>query len=266
MVFVQLTARLQERIAALVCIVRDQKLRHVVMPLMSTDYAWSARHLYVPDTRLYLDSTLCISSFDIWVECPRKAWREEDPPERVATGKIELQSIMPIDYMPHREVELPRVISRAVATPYRDRLEALLKAENVHEMMTHAAYSIEREVPDEALAIADRIWFGSERPFLSARQALHHLEDELERWELELEAARSDLAQSILGIKIGDIVTAQTRGRLVRLLVTDTRVYVTDEQVTFIVSGTRFRKDGTLGRLQDAVRLYFEDEDASSRN
>ncbi|MDZ5699845.1 hypothetical protein [Chelativorans sp. M5D2P16] len=44
-VLVRLTAPLQERIASLVRIVREQKLRHVVMPLMAADHAWSAHHV-----------------------------------------------------------------------------------------------------------------------------------------------------------------------------------------------------------------------------
>lgn len=31
-------------------------------------------------------------------------------------------------------------------------------------MMVEAAYAIEREVPGETLAIADRLWFGEKRP------------------------------------------------------------------------------------------------------
>jgi hypothetical protein len=57
-VLVRLTAHLQERIAGLVRIVRDQKLQHVVMPLVATDFAWSAHLLYTPESRMVLDSML----------------------------------------------------------------------------------------------------------------------------------------------------------------------------------------------------------------
>jgi hypothetical protein len=127
-------------------------------------------------------------------------------------------------------------------------------------MLSHAAYAIEREVPDETLAMADRIWFGEERPFLSARKAWKRIEEELERWEMSLETERSTLAQSILGIEAGDIVTTENAGRLMRLSVTGTTLHASDESVTFVVNGTRFRKEGTLGKLQDAFRLHFENE------
>lgn len=259
-VFVRLTAPLQERIASLVRIVREQKLRHVVMPLMVADHAWSTHYVYTPASRLFLESTLCISESEIWVEGMRRAWREEDPPERIVTGRLNLQAIMPIDYMPVREVTLSPTVSRAAVAPYRERLRSFLEVDRVYEMLTQAAYSIEREVPDERLALADRIWFGDERPFWATREAWKRLEDELERWERELEAERSALAQSILGIEIGDIVTAESGGRLVRLSATEISFYADDNHVTFVVNGTRFRKDGTLGKRQDFLHLRFKGE------
>ncbi|MPY75152.1 MAG: hypothetical protein GEU87_12910 [Alphaproteobacteria bacterium] len=264
-VLVRLTACLQERIAALVRIVRHQKLQHVVVPLMAADYAWSARHVYSPESQLFLDSFLCVSATELWVECTSRAWREDYPPVRIATSRMSLQAIMPIDYMPVREVPLFPVVSQTTVAPYREHLRALLEAERVHEMMSHAAYAIEPEVPDERLDIADRIWFGKKKPFHSAREAWRRLEEELERWDVELEAERSTLAQSILGIEVGDIVTNERDGRLLRLSVTGTTLYASDEHVTFIVNGTRFRKDGTLGKLQDAIRLRFENKTMSTR-
>jgi hypothetical protein len=260
-VLVRLTACLQERIATLVRLVRDQKLQHVVVPLIAADYAWSARHVYSPESQLFLDSFLCVSATEVWVECTRRAWREDDPPVRIGTGRMSLKSIMPIDYMPVREVVLSPVVSRTAVAPYRERLRALLDAERVHEMMSHAAYAIEREVPDERLAIADRMWFGKEQPFLAARQAWRRIEEELERWDVELEAERSTLAGTIIGIEVGDIVTTESGGHILRLLVTGTTLYASDKHVIFIVNGTRFRKDGTLGKRHDALTLHFENKD-----
>lgn len=259
-VLVRLTAPLQERIAALVCIVREQKLQHVVMPLVAADHAWSARHLYEPASRLFLESTLCISATEIWVESLRRAWREEDPPERFATTRKALRVIMPIDYMPTQELALPPLVTRVATVPYQERLQALIEADRIYDMLVQATYDMDRTIPDEKLAIAERIWFGGERPFLSARQAWKRLEDELERWELQLEAERSALAQSILGIEIGDIVTAGSADRLLRISVTGVTLYAGDEGVTFVVDGTRFRKDGTLGKLRETFSLRFEGE------
>ncbi|MEY9582710.1 hypothetical protein [Sinorhizobium fredii] len=264
-VFVRLTSNLQERIAALVRFVRDQKLQHVVMPLMATDHAWSVRHVFSPESHLFLESTLCISAAELWVEYTRKAWRDEDPPERYVTGRLSLKEIMPIDHIPQREVSLSPTITRASVAPYRERLVALLEAERVNDMMLNAAYAIEREVPNEMLAIADRLWFGEMRPFSAAREAWRQIEGELERWEGELESERSMLAQAILGIEAGDIVTSENRGRLLRLSVTGITLYASDEHVSFVVNGTRFRKDGTVGKQQDSISLQFEREALNRR-
>jgi hypothetical protein len=259
-VFVRLTASLQERIASLVRMVRDHKLHHVVMPLTSADHSWSVRYIHAPDSRMFLESTLCISATEIWVESMRRAWREEDSPERIGTARLTLREIMPIDYMPVRELPLPASITRAVLAPYHNRLKALIEAEQVCEMLSSAARMMERNVPNDTLALADRIWFGAERPFQSARDAWTRIEEELDQWETELEAERSAMARSILGVDIGDIVTTQNHGRSVRLAVTSVAIYSAEKGVIFVVDGIRFRKDGTIGKQRDAIRLYFADD------
>lgn len=257
-VFLRLTPALQEQIAALVRFVRDNRLQHVVMPLVATDHAWSIRHVFGPGARLFLESNLCISATELWIEYSRKAWRDEEPPERFSTSSLLLKSVMPIDFMPEREVSLSTTTARASVTPYRERLLALIETERVYDMMVQATYAIEREVPPEALAIAERLWFGKDHPFSSARAAWRYIEEELERWERELEGERASLAKAVLGIEVGDITTTEIRGRLLRLLVTDVTLYSTDDQITFIVSGTRFRKDGTIGKLTDSFSLQFK--------
>lgn len=259
-VLVRLTAPLQERIASLVRMVRDHELSHVVIPLISADHSWSARYIHSPDSRMFLDSTLCVSATEIWVESMRRAWRKEDPPKRIGTTRLTLREVMPIDYMPVRELPLPASITKAVVAPYRNRLQALIESEQVCGMLSSAARAMERNVPNDTLALADRIWFGAERPFQSARDAWMRIEEKLDRWETELEAERSALASSILGIDVGDIVTTQNHGRSVRLAVTSVDVYSTEEGVIFVVDGMRFRKDGTMGKQRDAIRLCFAND------
>ena len=109
---------------------------------------------------------------------------------------------------------LPPLVTHAATRPYQDRLQALIEADRIYAMLSQAAHDMERTVPGEKLAIAERIWFGGDRPFMSARKAWKRLEEELERWELQLEAERSALAHSILGIEAGDIVTTGNAERL----------------------------------------------------
>ncbi|TBZ68769.1 hypothetical protein E0H64_13935 [Rhizobium leguminosarum bv. viciae] len=259
-IFIRLTKRLQARVVGLANIVRDQELQHVVMPLVAADHAWSTHHLYSPESHLFLDSWLCVSAREIWVEWNRKSWREEDPPERHATNRIGLSDVMPVDFLPSSDKALSPVISGVAIKPYADRLRALQEAERVHEMMSTAAYAMQKEVPGEFLSVVDRLWFGEERPFQAARDAFRHVETELERWETELEAERLALARSILGIVPGDIATSESRGKLLRLSVTSVTLYSSGGCVSFMVSGIRFRKDGTLGKLQETLSLSFADE------
>ncbi len=138
---------------------RDWFAQHV-MPLTAADHAWSTHHLYSPESHLFLDSWLCVSAREIWVEWNRKSWREEEPPERHATNRIGLREVMPVDFLSTSNKVLSPVISRVAITPYADRLRALQEAERIHEMMSTAAYAMQREVPGEILSVVDRLWLG----------------------------------------------------------------------------------------------------------
>jgi len=55
-----------------------------------------------------------------------------------------------------------------------------------------ATYDMDQAVPNERLALFDRLWFsrGEAGPFVGARQAWRQLEADLEQWEQELEAGK----------------------------------------------------------------------------
>ncbi len=72
---------------------------------------------------------------------------------------------MPVDFLSTSNKVLSPVISRVAIKPYADRLHALQEAERIHEMMSTAAYAMQKEVPGEILSVVDRLWFGEERPF-----------------------------------------------------------------------------------------------------
>jgi len=183
----------------------------------------------------------------------RAARAASNQPDQPAGGE-------PLDFLSASNKVLSPVISRVAITPYADRLRALQETERIHEMMSTAAYAIQKEVLGEILSVVDRLWFGEEGPFQVARDAFRHVETELERWDTELESARSALARSILGIVPGDIVTSESRGKLLRLSVTGVTLYSGGSSVSFMVCGIRFRKDGTLGKLQETLNLSFTDE------
>jgi hypothetical protein len=257
-ILIRLTAHLQERIAQLAMLVRDQKLAHVVMPLVTLDHAWSAHHVYSSETYTTANSQLCVSATELWVDCTMSAphYRGADT-ETFKTEKVALRDIMPIDLMPLKEVEIPPALGRVRIRQHWPRLRALIEAERVHEMLERSTYALERDIPDDQIAIADRIWFGGERPMLNARRAWERLSDEMERWGEEIEAERADLCCSILGIALGDVLVQSHKGQITRIQVSRTSMNITDQRSFFIVEGTRFRKDGTAGKRTETIWIDF---------
>lgn len=79
--------------------------------------------------------------------------------------------------------------------------------------------------------MADRIWFGPERPFQAAREAFAHIETDLERWEQQIETERSQLAEAVLGVRPADIVAAQQSGVFTRISADSISLYSTEKRV-----------------------------------
>lgn len=257
-ILIRLTASLQERIAQLAMLVRGQKLAHVVMPLATLDHAWSAHYVYFSTDYSKVRSQLCVSATELWVDCTMSAscYRGEDS-EIFKTDKVALLEIMPIDLMPSKEVEIPPVIGRVSIRQHWPRLRALIEAERVHEMLERSYYALQRDIPDEQIAIADRIWFGAGYPMWNARRALDRLSDEIERWGEEIEAERADLCCSIMGIDLGDILVQLQKGQITRIQVCRTSMRIGDDRSFLIVEGKRFRKDGTLGTRIETISIGF---------
>jgi len=177
--------------------------------------------------------------------------------ETFKTEKVALRDIMPIDLMPLKEVEIPPAIGRVRIKQHWPRLRALIEAERVHEMLERSTYALERDIPDDQIAIADRIWFGDDRPMLNARRAWDRLTDEMERWGEEIEAERADLCCSILGIALGDVLVQSQKGQITRIQVSRTSMNITENRSFFIVEGPRFRKDGTAGKRTETIWIDF---------
>jgi hypothetical protein len=116
-------------------------------------------------------------------------------------------------------------------------------------------------VPDERLAIADRVLFDEERPLLAARQAYHRVWEELERWREEIDAERADLGLDMLGLQPGDIKVHPKRGSLVRIELDRADVHLCDGRISFTLHGKRFRKDGLPGKRSDMLFLDIEAHD-----
>ncbi len=254
--FVLMTSALVGRIAELAAVVRNQGLQHVAMPLDAADHAWRVHYLADPEEVGTAESRLCISINQVWIETLRRSWRGLDhPPDRIVSVPLPLRAVIPVDLMPIREAGVLETTCPGRLKPYGDRLKALQDMEQVSEMLSESLYRSDRPGLEERLYIAERLWFAGRDTLASARDAIINMEDEHERWEREIESERRSLAQSILGLVPGDIVTGQRQGKIVRIEVRDLSLYLYEDAVIFDISGPRFRKDGSPGKMED--RLSF---------
>jgi len=164
--------------------------------------------------------------------------------------------------MPPNEQRLPPKIRQSMMKPYADRLQALQEARAVFDALVDAAYDMERTVPNERLALFDRLWFsqGETGPLVSARRAWRRLETDLESWEQELESETVALCQDVLGINVGDIVVVESGKSVVRLEIEGMSVYPSDERIMFSVWGKRFRKDGLPGKRSEHFTIAVEND------
>jgi len=261
-VIVRLSPTLQQRIAHLCSVVGENKLSYVASKLPATEYAWSVRPVYTPGLYANVSSQLCVSAHEVWLQCEMtSAWDSTE--EHFETRRFSIQDLVSVELLPPGEIRLPAVSPRTALRPYAERLNALQEAEQVYDMLSTTGYEMERAVPDEGLALADRLWFGKSEngPFFRARHAWRRLEEDLESLEQSLDAEKAELCRDVLGIEMGDIVIAESRGQAVRLQVEDTSAYVYESDVVFHVHGTRFRKDGTLGKRQESFTFRFENDE-----
>ena len=199
---------------------------------------------------------------EVWLLCEMtSAWDSTE--EHFETRRFSIRDLVPVELLHLGEIRLPPASPRTALRPYAERLNALREAEQVYDMLSRTGYEMERAVPDERLALADRLWFGKsdDGPFFRARQAWRRLEEDLESVEQSLDAEKAELCRDVLGIEMGDIVIVESRGKAVRLQVEDASAYVSESDVVFLVHGTRFRKDGTLGKRQESFTLRFDKDE-----
>jgi hypothetical protein len=264
LVVVRMPAALQERIADLVRIVKDRGLHHVVLPLTATEHAWVATSVYFADRYARSETLLCISATEIWATCtistPGYLGAEESK-RTVTTERVALRAVMPIDLLQVREVSGGAALGKMRVRDHWPRLRALIEAERVLDMLDVSQCELGSDVPDERLAIADRVLFGEERRLLAARQAYHRVWEELERWREELDAERADLGLDMLGLQQGDVVVHPKRGSLVRIELDRAEVHLRDGRIGFTLHGKRFRKDGLPGKRHDILFLDIDSRD-----
>ncbi|BCA81006.1 hypothetical protein [Desulfuromonas sp. AOP6] len=258
-IIVRLSPLLQQRISHLVHLVREYKLSHVASELSDSEQAWSIRYASSPGEFANAKTLLCVSAHDVWLQGEvRQLW--DSGPIRVETIRLPLQHLLPLKLLSKQDVHLPAALGREKLRPYADRLRNLKDAEDILGMFVSSFYDMEKSIPSDRLALLDRLWFGKDGKgaFFEARHAWRELEHYLEDWENSLEQEKSELCRDVIGIEKGDIVVLKWRGKTVRARINATSVIATEKEINFQLYGTRFRKDGTLGKRQETFTIHFE--------
>jgi hypothetical protein len=242
---------------------RDAGLNYVAGDLSGLDHAWSARQVYSPSAYRGEKTEFCVSATEVWVRAQVSDRWSTSP---VETTRIKLRDIGAVDLVEPEERRLPPGIRHHHLEPYLERLQALREAQAIYDSLADSAYDMDRVIPDDRLALFDRLWSGrgEDGPLIAARKAWREIEADLDRWDRELESERLALCQDVLGISIGDIVLVQSAGKPLRVAVKGMSVHVLKDDIAFNIWGRRFRKDGLPGKRTENFYIAVE-SDAKSR-
>ncbi len=261
-VIVRLSPNFIQEIVKSFALVRDNQLSHVVRELQGTEYAGMLHHL--PTT--YLSSrfkcALCVSEQEMWFQCAMESMWGKD---QFQTERVQLRQLIPVDLLAVAEKSIPRTISSKSIRPYEERLKALLDADRAFEIISEATFRVDTAVPNDHIAMVDRIWFGNdaEGPFSKARRAMDDIESDIEAWEERIESEKGEICCQALGVNIGDIVILNSRDKAVRIQLELATLHVSDDDLYFHLGGRRFRKDGVLGKRDEYFVLKVENEKTS---
>ncbi|MCG7867593.1 MAG: hypothetical protein JAY74_14680 [Candidatus Thiodiazotropha taylori] len=247
------------RIAHLSRLARENGLAYAAADMSALDQAWSVKQIYLPSAYSRANTELCVSSHDVWIRADvDDTWSRD----RFETVRIPLREVCPIDLIPVNEKRLPRRIQRSGIKPCAERLKALQEAQAVYEALVESTSDMDRAVPNERLALIDRLWFsrGEAGPFVGTRQAWRQLEADLEQLKQELESDSVALCHDVLGIKVGDIVMIEVGNSHVRVRAEGMNIYESEDCVIIAVWGSRFRNDGVLGKRTEHFSIVIKND------
>ncbi|RLA45126.1 MAG: hypothetical protein DRR42_19700 [Gammaproteobacteria bacterium] len=248
--------------------VAENSLSHVVWDLDPFEHAWIVHYHYHYEHYTRARSQLCVSRDTLWVICRVKYYWDEDSEETLETSEIPLGDIAPIELMPRADIVLPVVLELPKLRISRKRIEAFMDIDHAHDILSSAVYKHDYPVPDDHLVLLEKIYLGSEMggPLTAAKEICRKLEDDMERWELAMEAEREAICGEALGLTIGDTLLTESRGKPVRLKIEQMSAYVYDGKLNFHISGKRYRKDGLLGKRDQLVYLRTESKFSRSKS
>lgn len=242
-------------------LVTDNKLAYVVQPLRGEEYAGLLHHLPTTYMPSQINCELCVFKQDMWFQCTMDSTWGKDS---FKTEKINLKQLTPVGLPPAAEKNFSLTISKGTIHPYKNRLKALLDVDRAFEIISETLFRMDTSVPNDHLALVDRIWFGgdAEGPFLKAKKALTKIESDIEAWEKRIETEKNQICCLALGINIGDILAMQLNGRMTRIQLERASLHVANNNILFHIGGRKFRKNGLLGKRGEYFVLHVENDTA----
>jgi hypothetical protein len=250
---VRISPRFVQIASNMYSVVQENELSFAVKALHETDFS------YLPETnpagyfRIRIRGELCVSDEELWLQCVmRSEWAEEE----FRTEKIPLSGIVPVELIKKDERLVADMVPSHRTKSFAERLIALQQAEQVIETLTQSIFHIDSSIPNEHLALAERLWLGNkaEGPLSSSRKMMNDLEYYVEAWGESIEMVRSKLCCEILGIEIGDIIVNNIGGKVTRIKLELASLYMTDDSaIHFHLNGRRYRKDGLLGKRDEYI-------------
>ena len=267
-IIVRITPEFIQQVANLRRVVAENNLSHAVWDLGPFEHAWIVQYHHDYDRYTRARSQLCVSRHTLWVDCRVKHSWDDDYEETLETSEIPLGDIAPIELVPKADVVLPAVLELPKLQISKKRIEAFMEIDHAHDILSSAVYKHEYPVPDDHLVLLGKIFLGSESggPLTTARETCRKLEDDMERWDLAMEAEREAICAEALGLAIGDTVLTESRGKPLRLKIEQMSVFAYDGKLSFHISGKRYRKDGLLGKRYESIYLHTESKFSRSES
>jgi hypothetical protein len=256
-IIIRLTPEFKQQVANLYRLVRENNLSYVVWDSGPFEHAWIAQYHYHYEDYASAHSELCISRDFLWVDCLVKHYSYGEYEESFRTNKMLLSDIAPVDLLPKEDIVVPTVVEIPKLAVSKKRIKAFMDADNAHDILSSAVYNHEYPAPDEHLCLLERLYLGSEAkcPLTAARNTCRKLEEDMERWELAMEAEREAICSEALGLSRGDTILTESQGKSVRLKINQMNAHFSEGKLSFYIAGRRYKKDGVLGKREDSIYI-----------
>lgn len=253
-VTIRLCGGLVQKIANLRTVVIEHGLEHVLYPLNDFEFSWWVQYVGHHEWFMSGHSALCVSSDELWVQCN---YSTEWHSHRLDTQRVALGAVAPVLLMEVSPIPVETSVNPQKLRNLDKRIEAFREGRRSLDVLADALYSPAGGFPDDHLVLLEglRVDGHAVGPLGQVRDAISTLENDYELWERKLEIEGRCICSAALGIDIGDSVVVSRRGEQVHLRVDSLDTHCSEDGLMFAIAGTRFCKDGLLGKRKEWVSI-----------